>query len=83
MVMQRDTSLYWFGQWVPYIQSKSSILYSLHRNAHSRGLQAGRERELVPGLYVERRGLLEMLISDSGEARAFVYVFMREFVAWA
>ena len=31
------------------------------------GLQAGRERGLVPCLYVERRGLLEMLISRSEE----------------
>ena len=29
------------------------------------GLQAGRERELALGLCVERRGLLEMLISCS------------------
>ena len=50
---------------MPYIQSERAILYSLHRGACSRGLQAGRERELVPGLYVERRGLLEMLISCS------------------
>ena len=39
--------------------------------------------QLVLGLYVEWRGLLEMLISNSGETRAFVYVFMREFIAWA
>ena len=38
-------------------------MYFLHRCARSRGLQAGRERELVPSLCVERRGLLEMLIS--------------------
>ena len=68
---------------MPYVQSKRSILYSLHQSARSRGLQAGRERELVPSLYVEWRGLLEMLISGSREARAFVYVFMREFIAWA
>ena len=43
------------------------ILYSLHRGACSRGLQAERERELVPGLCVEWRGLLEMLISCSAE----------------
>ena len=53
---------------MPYVQAERSILYSLHRNAHSRGLQVGRERELVPGLCVERRGLLEMLISGDGEA---------------
>ena len=81
--MQETQGLYWFGQWVPYVQSESSILYSLHRNTRSRGLQAGRERELVPGLRVERRGLLEMLISSSGETRVFVRAFMREFVAWA
>ena len=32
------------------------------------GLQAGRERELVLGLCVDLCGLLEMLISGSGEA---------------
>ena len=52
---------------MPYVQSERAILYSLHRGARSRGLQAGRERELVPGLCMERRGLLEMLIS-CGEA---------------
>jgi hypothetical protein len=52
---------------VPYVQSERAILYSLHRGACSRGLQAGRERELVPGLCVERRGLLEMLISCNAE----------------
>jgi len=40
-------------------------LYSLHLGACSRSLQAGRERELVPGLCVQLRGLLEMLISRS------------------
>ena len=66
---------------MPYVQSGSAILYSLHRGARSRGLQAGRERELVLGLYVERCGLLEMLISGGGEAcvlqsagRVFVYL---------
>ena len=68
---------------MPYVQCEGAILYSLYRGACNRGLQARRERELVPGLYVERRGLLEMLIPGSGKARAFVYVFMREFVAWA
>ena len=64
-----------------YVQSERSILYSLYQNARSRGLQTGRERELVPGLCVERRGLLEMLISGNGEAcalqsveRVFVYL---------
>ena len=72
---------------MPYVQSRRSILYSLHQGAYSRGLQAGRERELVPGLCVEQCGLLEMLISGSGEAcgsqsveRVFVRVSMREFV---
>ena len=68
---------------MPYVQSESSILYSLHRNARSRGLQAGRERELVLGLRVEWRGLLEMLISSRREARVFVRAFMREFIVWA
>ena len=45
--------------------SERAISYSLHRGACSRGLQAERERELVPGLCVEWRGLLEMLISCS------------------
>ena len=53
---------------MPYVQAERSILYSLHRNARSRGLQAGRERELVLGLCVERRGLLEILVSGGGEA---------------
>ena len=52
---------------MPYIQSERSILYSLHQSACSRGLQAGRERELVLGLYVEQRGLLEMLILGNEE----------------
>ena len=50
---------------MPYVQSEGAILYSLHRGACSRGLQAERERELVLGLYVEWRVLLEMLISCS------------------
>ena len=54
---------------MPYVQSERLILYSLHRGACSRELQAGRERELVPDLCMERCGLLEMLISGSGEAR--------------
>ena len=53
---------------MPYVQSERAILYFLHRGACSRGLQAGRERELVPDLYVERCGLIEMLILGSGEA---------------
>ena len=53
---------------MPYVQSERAILYSLHRGACSRGLQAERERDLVPGLYVEWRGWLEMLISSSEEA---------------
>ena len=48
---------------MPYVQSEGAILYSLHQGACSRGLQAERERELVLGLYVKWRGLLEMLIS--------------------
>ena len=53
---------------MPYVLSKGSILYSLHQNARSRGLQAGRERELVPGLCEERCELLEMLFLGSEEA---------------
>ena len=47
--------LYWFGQWMPYIQSEKMFLYSLHQGARSRGLQARREREFVPGLCEGRR----------------------------
>ena len=50
---------------MPYVQSEGAILYSLHRGACSRGLQAGQERELAPGLYELQCGLLEMLISHS------------------
>ena len=50
---------------MPYVQSERAILYSLHRGTCSRGLQAGRERELAPGLYELQCGLLEMLISRS------------------
>ena len=50
---------------MPYVQSERSILYSLHRSACSRGLQAGRERELVPGLGVGRCEVLETLLSSS------------------
>ena len=50
---------------MPYVQSERVILYSLHRGTCSRGLQAGRERELAPGLCELQCGLLEMLISYS------------------
>jgi len=50
---------------VPYVQFEGAILYSLHRGACSRGLQAEQERELVLGICVVWRGLLEMLISCS------------------
>ena len=60
---------------MPHVQYGRAILYSLHRGARSRGLQAGRERELVPGLCVERRGLLETLISCS-EERAYYRVLL-------
>ena len=45
------------------------------------GYKQGKRGGLVPGLFVVRRGLLEMLISSRGGARVFVRVFMREFVA--
>ena len=48
---------------MPYVQSERSILYSLHRSASSRGLQAQGERELVPGLGEVSCGLLETLLS--------------------
>ena len=47
---------------MPYVQSKRSILYSLHRSARSRGLQAKGERELVPGLGSVSCGPLETLL---------------------
>ena len=50
---------------MPYVQSEGAILYSLHQGACSRGLQAGRERELAPGLCELQCVLLEMLISRS------------------
>ena len=34
----------------PYVQFEKMFLYSLHRGARSRGLQARREREFIPGL---------------------------------
>ena len=49
---------------MPYVQSERSILYSLHRSASSRGLQAQGERELIPGLGEVSCGLLETLLSD-------------------
>ena len=49
---------------MPYVQSERSILYSLHRSASSRGLQAQGERELIPGLGEVLCGLLETLLSD-------------------
>ena len=48
---------------MPYVQSDRSILYSLHRSASSRGLQAQGERELIPGLGEVSCGLLETLLS--------------------
>ena len=56
--MQRDTRFI-------LVQSERAILYFLHRSVSSRGLQAGREREPVPGLGEEKCELLEMLISCS------------------
>ena len=65
--MQRDTRFILIQAICALRQSERVILYSLHRSACSRGLQAGQESGLVPGLCVERRGLLEMLISRSEE----------------
>ena len=45
------------------------------------GYKQGERGGLVPGLFVVRRGLLEMLISSRGGARVFVRAFVREFVA--
>ena len=68
MVMQRDTRFILVQAIGAHVQSERAILYSLHRDACSRGLQAERERELVLGLCVEWRELLEMSISCSEEA---------------
>ena len=45
------------------------------------GYKQGERGGLVPGLFVVRHGLLEMLISSRGEARMFIRSFVREFVA--
>ena len=39
---------------MPYVQSEGVFLYSLHRGARGRGLQAKREREFVPSLCGEK-----------------------------
>ena len=49
---------------MPYVQSERSNLYSLHRSAHSRGLQAKGERQLVPGLGRASCGPSETLLSS-------------------
>ena len=49
---------------MPYVQSERSNLYSLHRSARSRGLQAKGERELVLGLGRVSRGPSETLLSS-------------------
>ena len=54
---------------MPYVQSERSTLYSLHRSASSRGLQAQGERELILGLGEVSCGLLETLLSGSLGAR--------------
>ena len=45
------------------------------------GYKQGKRGSLVLGLFVERRGLLEMLISSHGRTRAFVHAFVCESVA--
>ena len=45
------------------------------------GYKQGERGGLVPGLFVVRHGLLEMLISSHGGAWMFVHAFVREFVA--
>ena len=57
---------------MPYVQSERSILYSLHRSASSRVLQAQGERELIPGLGEVSCGLLETLLSGGWD------VYVRE-----
>ena len=57
---------------MPYVQSERSILYSLHRSARSRGLQARGERELIPGLGKVSCGPLEALLSGGWDVRVCV-----------
>ena len=57
---------------MPYVQSERSILYSLHRSACSRGLQARGERELVLGLGKVSCEPLETLLSGGWDVRACV-----------
>ena len=54
---------------MPYFQSERSILYSLHRGARSRGLQAKGEKELVLGLGRVLCGPLETLLSGGRSVR--------------
>ena len=63
--MQRDTRFILVQAIGALRPVERANLYSLHRGACSRGLQDGRERELVPGLCVEWCELLEVLISGS------------------
>ena len=55
-----------------YVQSERSILYSLHRSARSRGLQAKGERELVLGLDKVSCGPSETLLSGGWDVRVCV-----------
>jgi len=74
---KRHKVLYWFRQWMPYVQSERVFLYSLHRSARSRRLQARRERELVLGLCVKQCGLLKTLLSGSGDSVCEGWFFVR------
>ena len=58
---------------MPYVQSERSILYSLHRSACSRGLEARGERELVPGLGKVSRGPFETLLSGGWDVCVCVF----------
>ena len=51
---------------------RDRFLYSLHRSACSRGLQAKGERELVPGLGRVSCGPLEALLSGGRDVRVCV-----------
>ena len=60
---------------MPYVQSERVFLYSLHRGARSRGLQAKGEKELVLGLGRVPCGPLETLLSGGRSVRVCYKVF--------
>ena len=58
---------------MPYVQSEKMFLYSLHRGARSRGLQAKGDRELVPGLGKVSCGPSETLLSGGRDVCMCVF----------